>query len=58
MSDIPQHIQNKTDWITGWIATAGLPAPLFTSFLDGTAKIAALIYSILGAIYMVKQLRK
>ena len=38
------------------IATAGIPAPLVVSYLDETAKFAALVYSILGAIYMIKRL--
>lgn len=58
MSDIHQHLQGKTDLFTSIVASAGIPAPLpfFFSFLDETGKVVAVIYSVLGVIYMAKKL--
>ena len=49
-------IQGKTDVITAFVATSGTAAPVWMSWIDGTAKLAALAYSVLGAIWIIKKL--
>lgn len=58
MNDLHDHIQVKTDLITSLVATAGIPAPFLVSIVDETGKLAAMVYSIFGAIYMAKQIWK
>lgn len=48
--------QSKADTVTHIIAASAVPAPLYASWLDQTGKVAALIYSILGIIWLVKQI--
>ena len=53
-----QHLQKHSDMLTGIVATTAVPAPLWTNWLDGTAKLAALAYSVLGIIWLMKQIFK
>lgn len=49
-------IQHK-DTVTHLIAATGVPAPLVISWLDPASKIAAIAYSLLGIVWLIKQLR-
>lgn len=53
-----QHLQKHSDTLTGIVATTAVPAPLWTGWLDGTAKLAALAYSVLGIVWLIKQIFK
>ena len=52
------ELQGKTDFVTGAIATTAVLAPWWVMWLDGTSKVVALIYSILGVIWLIKQIRR
>jgi hypothetical protein len=50
--------QGKADLVTGAIATTAVPAPFWMVWLDGAGKVVALVYSILGVISLIKQIRR
>jgi hypothetical protein len=51
-------MSDRTDLLTSVDVTTGIPAPLWMTSLDGASKIIALVYSILGVIWLAKQIRR
>jgi hypothetical protein len=47
---------DQTDILTSAVVTTGIPAPLWMTWLDGASKVIALVYSILGVIWLIKQI--
>jgi hypothetical protein len=52
------ELQGKTDLVTGAVVTTGIPAPLWMAWLDGASKVVALVYSIVGVIWLIKQITR
>jgi hypothetical protein len=49
---------DRTDILTSAVVTTGIPAPLWMTWLDGASKVIAIVYSILGVVWLIKQITR